>query len=54
MKKIHYYILFLLPLFTGCSSMYIPSTKPTPLFEEKGEVQVEIGTSINRPYLMAG
>jgi len=53
MKNIPYY-LFLLSLITGCSSMYIPSPKPTPLFEKEGEVQIEIGTSVNSPFVIAG
>ena len=34
--------------------MYIPSSKPTPLFENKGDAQIEIGTSINSPFVIAG
>ena len=53
MKNISFYIYLLLSI-TGCSSMYIPSPKPTPLFEKKGEVQIEAGTSINSPFVIAG
>jgi len=53
MKSALYY-LTLLFLITSCSSMYIPSSKPTPLFEKEGEVQIEIGTSINSPSVIAG
>jgi len=31
--------------------MYIPSPKNTPLFEEKGEVQIEVGASTNSIFL---
>jgi len=34
--------------------MYIPSPKPTPLFEREGEAQIEIGTSLNSPFVTAG
>jgi len=48
MKAIYYYwLLFLLCIFSGCSSKYIASPKNVPLFEEKGEVQIEVGTSTN-------
>jgi len=53
MKILKNYLIFLLPIFAGCSSMYIPSPKPTPLFEKKGETQIEVGTSINSPFLIA-
>ncbi len=46
MKK-DYYIYFLLFLLEGCSSIYIPSPKNVPLFEKKGEVQIEAGASTN-------
>jgi len=39
-------ILFIF-IFSGCSTMYIPSPKNIPLFEEKGEVKIEVGTSTN-------
>lgn len=51
MKNITYCLLFLFPLCTGCSSAYIPSSKNVPLFEEKGEVQIETGVSTNSLYL---
>ena len=47
MKNRSYYLLLLLPLFTSCASMYIPSPVNTPLFEDKGEVLVEAGVSTN-------
>ena len=44
MKIYHYILVFLL---SGCSSAYIPSSKNIPLFEEKGEIQIEAGASTN-------
>ena len=44
MKANHFIFIF---LFSGCSSMYIPSPKNVPLFEKKGEVQIEAGASTN-------
>jgi len=44
MKTCYYLFLFLL---SGCSSAYIPSPKNLPLFEEKGEMQIEAGISTN-------
>ena len=41
-----YYFIFIF-LFTGCSTGYIPSPKNIPLFEKKGEVQIETGVSDN-------
>ena len=32
--------------------MYISSPKPSPLFEEKGEIQIETGTSVNSPFVI--
>ena len=46
MKKVRIEFVFLAVL-SSCSSMYIPSPKNIPLFEEKGEVQIEAGTSTN-------
>ena len=43
--KIYPYILVF--LLSGCSSAYIPSPKNIPLFEEKGEYQIEAGASTN-------
>jgi len=34
--------------------MYIPSAKNIPLFEEKNEVQVEVGASTTSVYLTGG
>jgi hypothetical protein len=47
--KIYYYtfVLFLV----GCSSVYIPSPKNIPLFENKGEAQIETGVSTNSLYM---
>ena len=50
MKK-DYSIYFLLFLLSGCSSAYIPSPKNVPLFEKKGEIQLEAGASTNSLYL---
>ena len=47
MKTARYCLFICLPLFTGCATMYIPSPKNIPLFEEKGEVQVETGVTAN-------
>jgi len=44
MKVYQHIFLFLL---TGCSSAYIPSPKNIPLFEKKGEVQIEACASTN-------
>ena len=54
MRTIAYFLFVFLPFIVGCSSMYIPSPKPTPLFASKGEAQVEIGTSINSPFITGG
>lgn len=44
MKK----VFCILPLFlTGCASMYIPPMSNAPLFEEKGEKQIELAVSSN-------
>lgn len=44
-------ILYLLPfLLSGCSSMYVPQMANVPLFEEKGEKQVELSLSPNSAY----
>ena len=39
-----------LMLLQACAYMYIPSAKNTPLFEKKGEVQIEAGASANSVY----
>ena len=49
MKTIYCIFLFLL---TGCSSAYIPSPKSVPLFEQKGDALIEVGTSTNSPFLV--
>jgi hypothetical protein len=38
-------------LLSACSSAYIPSPKNVPLFEKKGEVQIEAGASTNSLFL---
>ena len=38
-------------LLASCSSSYIPSSKNVPLFEKKGEIQMEAGASTNSLYL---
>ena len=43
MKKVLYLLPFLL---SGCSSMYIPQMANAPLFEEKGETQVELSNCL--------
>ncbi len=44
MKK----ILYLFPLLlTGCASIYIPPMASAPLFDEKGETQIELSASTN-------
>jgi len=45
-----YYFIFLI-FIVSCSSAYIPSPKNVPLFENRGEVQLEVGTSTNSLYL---
>ena len=45
------YCIFLFVL-TSCSSAYIPSPKNMPLFEQKGELQIEAGTSTNSPFII--
>jgi len=51
MKKVLYLLPFLL---SGCSSMYIPQMANAPLFEEKGETQVELSVSTNSAYASFG
>jgi hypothetical protein len=51
MKAGHYFFTISLFALFGCSSAYIPSPKNVPLFEEKGEIQIEIGASTNSLYL---
>jgi len=51
MKSTHYNLLFLSYVISGCASTYIPSPKNVPLFEKKGEVQIEAGASTNSLYL---
>ena len=51
MKAIHYYFIFLLLIVSGCSSGYISSSKNVPLFEKKGEAQIEAGVSTNSIFL---
>ena len=41
-----YYFIFIF-LISGCSAFYIPAPKNVPLFENKGEVQIEAGASTN-------
>jgi hypothetical protein len=48
--KTYYYIFFVLFFLSGCSAAYVPSSKNVPLFEEKGEVQIEAGASTNSLY----
>lgn len=46
--------LCLLPLFlASCSSMYIPSMSNVPLFNEKGDAQIELSASTNSMQLSA-
>ena len=47
--KIFYCTIVL--LLVGCSSVHIPSPKNIPLFENKGEAQIETGVSTNSLYL---
>ena len=54
MKKIIYFLLSIVPFFTGCASIYIPSPVNTPLFEDKGEVLIEAGVSTNGIFATAG
>ena len=51
MKTIHYQLIFLSYLLSGCSSGYISSSKNVPLFEKKGEAQIEAGASTNSLFL---
>jgi len=46
MKSLYYSFIFLF-ILSSCSSVYISSPKNVPLFEKKGEVQIEAGTSTN-------
>lgn len=51
MKK----ILYLLPFFlSGCATMYIPPMSNVPLFEGKGETQIELSASTNSLSAFAG
>jgi hypothetical protein len=50
--KTKYFLLLIIPLLlSGCSSMYIPSSKNVPLFENKNEMQIEAGVSPNSVYM---
>ena len=51
MKAVHFFLLLIIIILTGCSSAYIPSPKNIPLFENKGEGQIEVGASTNSLYL---
>jgi len=54
MKATKVFFLIISVILTGCSSMYIPSSKNVPLFEKKNEVQVEVGASPNSVYMTGG
>ena len=46
MRSVYFSFIFLL-ILSSCSSVYIPPSKNVPLFEKKGEVQIESGLSTN-------
>ena len=52
MKPARYCFFVCLPLFTGCASVYMPSPASIPLFEEKGETQIEAGVSTNSIFVV--
>ena len=46
MKEKKFCLLFLLAILSGCVNIYISSPRNIPLFEEKGEVQIEVGANV--------
>jgi len=45
MKTSYYSLFFLLFILSGCAATYLQAPKNMPLFETKGEVQIEAGVS---------